>query len=440
VGRRLWRRRKRRSDDDNALVGSSESAAPAGGAGNGASAAAGNDNDNDNDNDADPGARDDEGVDADLPGPAPPSTKPGFFARLFGWGRSPSPPRDEVVVDPLVEIHALPRGVARLDAFTRTLGTLAAGSALHRRVALALDRELERMSREAGIDLAVFEPRVVACAEALIAAHEVEKAGDLLARLGRRGQAADLFVQAGAIDALEEQHAKDAWEGGGARLDASLAFRRFEALFSVGLRDDALVHLERACALWDNPVYAEVLAGFRARIPGASLTLSCGDDVIRIVAGLPVRVGRGEDCGVRVDSPLVSRVHVEIGRQEQALCARDLVSAGGTDIDGHPLTAPRTLAGQGTLTVSGVALDYDVDEQRLRIHARLRPRHVTVVLLGDVADDALLGAPVSGAGGRLRLVACSQARLNADAVRKDALLLIGDRITVGARTFVVVGR
>ncbi|MBM4281742.1 MAG: FHA domain-containing protein [Deltaproteobacteria bacterium] len=427
VGRRLWRRRRRRADD----VGN----ASTGGAGGGADRARGRDDERDEDRAEDRDALDEGRSRDDGYG----VTRQGalrFLARLFGR-KAPPPPAVPVVVDPLVALLALPRGVARLDAFARALSSLAKGSAEHRRVALALQRDLTSMASEAGVDLSVFEARVIACADALIAAGQAEQAGELLARLGRRGQAAALFVEAGAIEALEEQHAEAAFAEGGPRLEARLAFQRFEALFVVGLRDDALAALERACALDDNPLYAEVLAGFRARLAGARATFSSGDDVLRVVAGLPAVVGRGEDCAVRVDSPLVSRAHVELVRRGATLVARDLVSAGGSSVDDRPLSTPQPLGLQGTLVLAGVALDYERDATRLLLRPRLRPRHVTLVLFGDAIDDTVLGAPLSLAGGRLRLVAGPKAHLNGEPVVRDALLLAGDRVTIGARTFMV---
>ncbi len=415
VGRRLWRRRRRRVEADGAAtpVGA---VLPA---------------------DA---ADDDDDVD-DLrcqPQPQQPvEPKRGFLARLFG--RAPAPPPSLQAFDPVADILSLPRGAVRLDAFERRLQEFTPGAADHRLVALAFHRELVGLVTGAGVDLSLFEGRVQACAGALIAAGEDEKAGELFARLGRRHQAAELFARAGALAALEETHAELAFEEGGARFDAKLAFERFESLFLVGRRDEALQSLERAVQLWDNPVYAEVLAGFRARLPTPhGMTLSAGGDIVRVTARYPLVLGRSEDSAVRIDSPLVSRAHVDIQRRAGELVLNDLVSSGGTLLDGKPLPGPTPLSARGTIDLAGVVVDYEVSASHLLVRPRLRPREVTVAMRTDVLDDVLLGCALRIDGGRVRLVADGRGRLNADAIRTDTLLLVGDRIAVGGRTWAVI--
>jgi tetratricopeptide (TPR) repeat protein len=452
VGRRLWRRRRRRPDDAGPSSAPAKSGDVAAGDdfhdagdereeeeeeeeeadGNSDGDEAGGDSDSDGEDGRSDAARRPVGTTTTKP--------PGFFARLFG--RKPEVVPPVVVVDPTREILALPRGVARLDAFEKKLQALDVGGGDHRRVALAFHKELTGLADDAGVDLQLYEARVTACANALIAAGEDEKAGALFARLGRRHQAAELFVRAGAIDALEEQHEALAFDEGGARLDARLSFERFEALFLVGLRDDALAALERACALWDNPIYGEVLAGFRARIPaGGTLTLVAGDDVVSVVDRFPIVIGRGEECAVRLDSPLVSRAHVEVAAAGGDLVARAVVGvAASTVVDGQPLSSPTLLSTRGTLQLSGVVLDYEATEQRLLVRPRLQARRVTLVARGDVVDDAVVGARITVRGGRFRLAVDGRARLNGDVVRRDALLLVDDRVALGGRTWTIARR
>jgi tetratricopeptide (TPR) repeat protein len=453
VGRRLWRRRRRRDDGTSAHATDARADARAeardddadavGHAGSRSGKVHHDDDDRageDAPEDSGGGDTLERGGDA---GAAAAAVLP-WWRRLFRRSppTPPTPPAN--VVDPVVEILALPRGAARLDAFERRLASLDPAGAEHRRVALAFHRELTGLADDAGVDLQLFEARVSACARALIAAGEDERAGALYARLGRRHQAAEAFVKAGAIDALEELHAEEAFAEGGARLDARLSFERFEALFLVGLRDDALAALERALSLWDNPVYAEVLAGFRARVPSPGrCVLGAGEEVVRVVPGLPVVLGRGEDSAVRIDSPLVSRAHVELVRGEGeggAVIARGLVSAGGTRVDDAVPVGAVALGPRGTLQLAGVVLDYERNPQRLLLRARLRPGHVTLVALASVVDDALVGAPLSVEGGQARLVVDARARLNGDAIRRDTLLLVGDRVAVGGRTWIVSAR
>ncbi len=363
--------------------------------------------------------------------------KPGFFARLFA--RKPPPP-PLLVVDPIADILKLPRGTLRLEAFEQRLSTLTKGTNEHRLVALAFHQELIALVTEAGVDLVLFEARVSACANALIAAGEDETAGTLFSRIGRRHQAVESFVKAGAIDALEEAHAELAFTEGGQRFEAKLAFERFEALFLVGRRDEALASLERAVALWDNPVYGEVIAGFRARLPTAGgVVLAAGDDVVRIVSRYPLVIGRGEDSAVRIDSPLVSRGHVDIQRRQGALVLNDLVSSGGTRLDDVVIHGPTALGVRGVIDLAGVQIDYDADEQCLTLRPRLRGRHKTIALRSAQFNDDDLGFGLVLVGERIRLVADGRARLNSESPRLDQLLLIGDRVVASGRTWVVSG-
>ncbi len=420
VGRRLWRRRRRRSGEDGDV-----------------------DSHEHEDPERDEAARHDEALLRSVP-PATPMTttaakKPGFFARLFGR-TPPPPPPPYLQVDPVAEILAVPRGAARLDAFEAKVNELEPGTPDHRRVALAFHAELVALATDAGVDLMLFEARVHAAATALIGAGEDEKAGTLFARIGRRHQAAELFVRAGAIDELEEAHADLAFDEGGRKHDAKLAFERFETLFLVGRRDDALEALERAVRLWDNPVYAEVRAGVVARMPPPStLTLAAGDDVVHLTARFPLVLGRGEDSAVRIDSPLVSRAHVEIQRRAGELVLRDLISSGGTRVDDVVIDGPTALGVAGSVDLAGVVVDYTVSDVALTLRPRLRPRHVTIALRGDVVSDAVIGGAIAFGGGKARLVAGGGASINGDVIRLDTLLLIGDRVEVGGRRWVVQG-
>jgi tetratricopeptide (TPR) repeat protein len=291
------------------------------------------------------------------------------------------------------------------------------------------------------VELSLMESRVTACADALVACGEDERAGGLYVRLGRRHQAAESFVKAGAIEALEEAHAELAFAEGGRRLEARLAFERFEALFLVGRRIEALTSLERAVQQsMQHPVYVEVLNGFRARLPAAGgVVLTAGDDVVRVVSRFPLVLGRGEDSAVRIDSPLVSRAHVDIQRRAGELVVNDLVSSGGTRIDDAVIAGPTPLATCGCIDLAGVQIDYDVDDARLLLRPRLRPRLVTLAARTERLNDRALGMALHLDNGRVVLVADGRVRLNNEAPRIDQLLLVGDRLVVAGRTWLVSG-
>jgi hypothetical protein len=101
------------------------------------------------------------------------------------------------------------------------------------------------------------------------------------------------------------------------------------------------------------------------------------------------------------------------------------------------MQGPTPLSAGGTIDLAGVVIDYEVSSARLLIRPRLRPREVTLGMRSDVLDDSLLGFAVRIDGNRFRLVADGRARLNADVVRTDTLLLVGDRIVVSGRTWAV---
>jgi tetratricopeptide (TPR) repeat protein len=429
VGRRLWRRRKRRSTDGTPTTDAAGNLTP-------------------DTTRALPQRRDQASKPEDTPG-SPSAPPRGLWARLFGRSPAETPPPSSAPASSsssssnangasIEVILAIPRGVTRWDAFEQRLSQLVPGTAEHRVVALAYHRELVALVAESQVDLALFEARVQACAHSLVAAGEEEKAGSLLARIGRRHQAAELFAKAGAIDALEEAHAELAFAEGGPRLDARLAFERFEALFLVGRRTEALAALERAVALWENPVYVEVKEGFLGRLPSPrQTTWRAGADVVHLTRQLPLVLGRSADSVVRIDSPLVSRAHVEIRRHAGELVLRDLVSSAGTRLDGQPLTGSQPLSSHGTIDLAGVVIDYDLTASRLLMRPRLRPQEHTLVMRGAQIDEPLLGCAVSVIDGRLHVCENDAVWLNDEVVRHDMLVLIGDRLRVGTRTWLV---
>ncbi len=425
VGRRLWRRRKKRVGADASDEGKAVVEADGGGA--------------EDEEEAEDG--DEERAEAVVVGGATATAaakKPGFFSRLFGK-KPPPPPEPTWAVDPVREILAVPRGAARLDAFEQKLLQLDPKTPEHKKVALGFHRELTTLATDAGVDLTLFESRVTACARALIAAGEDERAGALYVRLGRRHQAAESFIKAGAIDALEDAHAELAFAEGGPKPDARLQFERFEALFLVGLRDDALTALQAAVKLWDNPVYVEVLQGFMARLPPPKrLTLTAGEDVVRVLGRFPLILGRGEESAVRIESPLVSRAHVQLDRRGLDIVAKDLVSSGGTRVDGVVMTAPTLLPNAGTIDLAGVVVDVDKSDRRLLLRPRLRPRQLTLAPFDAVIDDDVLGGlRLTMTDERVRLAVDERALLNNERMRRDTLLLAGDRLTFAGRTWTV---
>jgi tetratricopeptide (TPR) repeat protein len=379
-------------------------------------------------------------VDVPVSEPSGTRAKPGLFARLrdklFGDDKDSEPAY--LATDPVGDVLAVPRGAARLDAFERALLTAQPGAAMHKDLALAYHRELAALAEGAGVDLSLLEARVEACAQALIAAGEEERAGSLFLRMGRRHQAVEMFVKAGAVDELEEAYAEIHWDEGGPKLDARLAFERFEALFVVGMRDAALLSLERAVKLWgDNPVFVEVHSTFvkRLGVPHR-LTLKSARAELSLVSKWPVVLGRGEEAAVRLESPLLSRAHVQIALAAGVPTLSDLEGRGGTRLDGGEIAGARAFAqapgATGSVDMGGVLVHYARHADALALWPALAAERRTWAVIGPSvtvpATDWTATAGTLKIDARGRAVALKGTVVNGEAVRRDMLLLEGDRL------------
>jgi tetratricopeptide (TPR) repeat protein len=358
--------------------------------------------------------------------------------KLFGKTEAATDPESLTSNDPVADVLAVPRGAARLDAFEVALTKATVGQSLHRELALAFLRELSALASNAELDLSLLGSRVEACAQALLAAGEEEKAGALFLKVGARHRAAETFLQAGAIEELEEAYAHMRWDDGGAKHDARLAFERFEALYVVGMRDAALASLERALRLWgDNPVFVEVHRSFLERVgPPHRRLLKAGRLELMVSAKWPLVVGRGENAGVRLMSPLLSREHVQLVQLDGRVWLRDLDSRGGTGVDGVALEAPVALKEAGHIDMGGVVVRYVNNGQALALIPTLTPDRQTWVPLGPVIT---LPHPTAGSNGSPstdalrfdangRAVALQGSTLNGEKLSRDTLVLIGDRL------------
>jgi tetratricopeptide (TPR) repeat protein len=450
VGRRIWRRRKRRvaaaasdaSASSSTSVSGTAQAAPDG------MLEIEEDVEEEEQEDLDEGP-----FPEPLPAPPTPAPKKGFFASLFGRSDKAKAPVEPpyLVVDPTRDVLAVPRGAARLDAFERAIRTTPTGTPQFRALALAFHKELHALADHAGVDLSLYETRVEACAQALIAANEEERAGTLFLRVGRRHQAAELFVAAGAIDALEEAHAQIQWDEGGARQEARLAFERFEALFLVGMREPALLSLEKAHRLWkDNAVYAEIFRTFQERLGKPfRLSLSSGKQELVLVGKWPVILGRGEDVEVRLQSPLISRAHLQIELAGDTPVVVDLESRGGTRVGQAPLVGRQALsmnAERGpSIDMAGVVVDTALRGGALWLSPALAPEQRTLAALGArVTIPAPGSTAAEGVTVRFdakgRAVVEQPATLNGEPLRRPTLLLEGDKVGVAGWTWTVARR
>jgi hypothetical protein len=104
-----------------------------------------------------------------------------------------------------------------------------------------------------------------------------------------------------------------------------------------------------ATALASDPAYAVTMPARFARI-----VLTDGRGVEHPISTPSVLIGRGRECGVRLDSADVSREHVDVYFQEGTWWLRDLGSRNGTTVDGREVkgVGPVRLAA-GTQIVLG---------------------------------------------------------------------------------------
>ena len=371
---------------------------------------------------------------------------PGFWARMMSHLRKTSGPPSarphspNPGEDPVRRILAVPRGAARLDAFQNVLRELRAGTHGHRGVALAFHRELVTLSTRAQVDLTLLRSRVEFCAEALLQAGESEKAAHLLAKVGKKRRAAELFVTAGAIDALEEMHAALDEGAQGEHLSARLAYERFDTLFATGQRKDALAALEQAVSHWpDNGTYAAIAERFRAEIPREKLTLrirsSQGPELhLSVQSAWPLTIGRNETNALCLASPLISREHVEILQRDQEIWVQDRVGRADCEIDGQVLRDARALSQEGTLRIAGLDLLYAQRSGHFylecpshgRALAGLRAQNQAYCLLEHLAADELW----IKLDNRGCFILCpkSHFRLSGETFTSPLLLMNGDRI------------
>ncbi len=426
VGRRIWRRRKRRGP--SAPMGTA--AAEAG------------------ELERDLVEEDDGTLDEPPSAPKPPAgggllaAVRALFSRRGERAQASRPTRTApepsyLVMDPTRDVLSVPRGAARLDAFERALAETPAGTPQHRALALAYHRELSALAESAGIDLSLLEARVERCAQALIGAGEEERAGNLFLRVGRRHQAAELFLKAGAVDELEETHAQIHWDEGGARHQARLELERFEALWLVGARDQAFDALTRAHQLWpENPVYAQMHGSFVERLGAPRrLRLRARDHERFIVGTWPLVVGRGEEAALVLQSPMLSRAHVQVERKDGALWVRDLDSRGGTRVNGAPLTGVASLPPAAVIDMGGVVVETAPVDGGVMLWAALAPQARTIALVGErtrvTPPGAGGGGVVVGFDAKGRAVVEPPARVGGEAVRRATLLLEGDVVSEG---------
>jgi pSer/pThr/pTyr-binding forkhead associated (FHA) protein len=72
--------------------------------------------------------------------------------------------------------------------------------------------------------------------------------------------------------------------------------------------------------------------------------------------GRRVLVGRAPSADLRLDDPMVSRLHARIEMRDDGVYVEDLGSRNGTTVDGVAVTEPRKLAVDDEVTVGSAAV------------------------------------------------------------------------------------
>lgn len=92
-----------------------------------------------------------------------------------------------------------------------------------------------------------------------------------------------------------------------------------------------------------------------------ALQVESGPDrgkLLRLPAGPPLVVGRGDDCDLRLRDADTSRQHLQLRRRQGELLAEDLRSKNGVLVNGEPLQEQRALVDGDELTLGNTVLRY----------------------------------------------------------------------------------
>ncbi|MCC7138010.1 MAG: FHA domain-containing protein [Planctomycetes bacterium] len=105
-----------------------------------------------------------------------------------------------------------------------------------------------------------------------------------------------------------------------------------------------------------------------------------------------VVVGRGAECDLALDNPVVSRAHAELRKEGEAWSVVDLGSTNGTFVNGERVLAPRPLAAGDVVSVGPYALAFD--GRRLSTKPRKAGTRIEVRGIGKQVNDRATGKPL----------------------------------------------
>jgi predicted component of type VI protein secretion system len=96
-----------------------------------------------------------------------------------------------------------------------------------------------------------------------------------------------------------------------------------------------------------------------------------------LITAAALTIGRADDCGMVVDSALVSRIHCRIVAGDDGWTIEDAGSSNGTFVNGYQLTAKKRLA-------SGDRIQLGLTPAQLEAEFMVDPPEVTMVAAADV--------------------------------------------------------
>lgn len=261
-------------------------------------------------------------------------------AELFGEAGAV----EEVARILLVRGEAETDARARLQLFTQAARMAREGGDTNRSARQKRAELLLALAGDAAVS-AVARHEVIEAARDLEAIGEPLKAAEAFARAGDKEGEARALQAAGDVERLEfllasEQHKERLSRSREAKAkDVDLMIecgRRREALAALeellAAEPDDLPLRERASSLRARRVVAPIVA-VEAGAPGAPL------DRYVLVTGSEVVIGRTEGA-IKVPSNAVSREHLRIAREGDAVVVRDLQSRNGTQLRGINLAGP----------------------------------------------------------------------------------------------------
>jgi len=206
-------------------------------------------------------------------------------------------------------------------------------------------------------------------------------------RIGREPSGTDMAIPHRAVS---RQHAQFEWDGAGQLLVRDC--RSTNGVWIDGKR------IDDACTVTDGSSVS-FGASSEWRIVFSSRQHSGAGASPAVLAGKSTLVyGRGADCDVRIDSPVVSRQHAKLTRLGDGRCElRDLSSTNGTFVNGIRLVAPRVLSAGDRVTIGKsvfVADGHGLQPGRQETDAALVLSNVTTVRSGRrILNDISLVIP-----------------------------------------------